>query len=328
MEVLSSEKNIENEAESYVKKIIKEIGGLDNASDSIDVDEREIPEKIFNILSSREFTYLTKIKSQAYKKDILGHIEKSYSNKTPLNLYLSLGGGYHARIKEADDLNFDAGLGELLALLQMKKFITKTKPFYRFGIRFTIFIDNRCPEAANGVPVADTERYAGQFKNYIKKLNLTEEINIILESDIVSREEYENKLKLMEAEFPIKETSGIDYINACRFSNIKPGKDFLARTQRFKAAVRVSRASVSEHVRKNNGIWLVQRARESAYAFRSFPGGDSKTQCGEVALMHQGGRIVKPILVTSQNFKDYKLYSIKLPEEEYILSKVMIAQKI
>jgi hypothetical protein len=311
----------------YVKKILEDIKGLNRASDFFDIGEKEIPEKIFNILSSREFTYLTKIKSEVYKKDMLERIEKSYSKKMPLNFYLSLSGGYHARIKETESLTFDVGLSELLALLQVKKFIAKAKPFYKFGIQFTIFLDNRCPEAANGVPVADTERFAVQLKNYIKKLELDDEIGVMVESEVVSKEEYENKLKLMEPKFPIKEASDSDYKNARRFSNIKPGKDFIAKTQRFKSASKVSRAFICEYARRNNGIWLVQRAGEFAYAFRSFPGGDSRIQCGAVALLYGENKIIKPVLITSQNFKNYKLRDIKLPEEEYFLPKVIVAQK-
>jgi hypothetical protein len=54
------------------------------------------------------------------------------------------------------------------------------------------------------------------------------------------------------------------------------------------------------------GVRMAQRASTMTLGFRAFPGGDSRTQCGEVGLtLNRAGRL-HPILLTSRNIDAYR----------------------
>jgi hypothetical protein len=53
------------------------------------------------------------------------------------------------------------------------------------------------------------------------------------------------------------------------------------------------------------GVRLTQRATPSTLGFRSFPGGDARIQCGEVALGRSPDGGVGSILLTSRNVDLY-----------------------
>ena len=54
-----------------------------------------------------------------------------------------------------------------------------------------------------------------------------------------------------------------------------------------------------------DGVHMTQRASATTLCFRPFPGGDSRIQAGEVALLADGSRKIRPILLTSRNLREY-----------------------
>jgi hypothetical protein len=54
-----------------------------------------------------------------------------------------------------------------------------------------------------------------------------------------------------------------------------------------------------------DSVHMTQRASATTICFRPFPGGDSRIQAGEVVLLADGAKKVRPILLTSRNIQEY-----------------------
>jgi hypothetical protein len=61
------------------------------------------------------------------------------------------------------------------------------------------------------------------------------------------------------------------------------------------------------------GVRMTQRASATTLGFRPFPGGDSRTQCGHVAMGRNTHGKLRPILLTSRNVGAYELRSLTFP---------------
>ena len=278
---------------------------------------------IFGLLSSRKFTYLSRVKSKPYEAAIRARVCDCFENKKKLCLYLVLGGGYHARTSKSvkSKICFDVGLGELLALYQVKKFLKLAKSAYPFGISFFIIIDNRCAEFANGIPVELTRGYAKRFSELINALGLGEKVEVVLQSDIIKKSEFASMIPSLRPGGNIELTEQ-SCNNAVRFSyagKISPE----ISTAKYKTVNQASRAVISEYAK--GGIHLMQRATASTLAFRSFPGGDSKIQCGEVALLFSNGIVKKPLLLTTQNIGLYNVEKVKLGKKIGPIKSYLVA---
>ena len=274
-------------------------------------------------MSSREFTYFTRVKSESYRNIICNKIVGLLNDKKKLTFYLNLGGGYHAKV--SGELSFEPGLSELLALFQVKKFLDKISGTYPFGVNFEIIIDNRCAELANGISIVDTICYCDEFTQIIERLGLSDNIKLILESDLISKEDFTKKIIALEKKF-IPEISGRDIQNACRFCNDNCTSDMNVLAEKYKIINFISREISSEY--SKDGIHLTQRATERTFPFRSFPGGDSKIQCGKIALLVENGVIKKPILVTTNNIEDYNITKIDLTNRFVIKDLLLASYKI
>jgi hypothetical protein len=281
-------------------------------------DSNKISTEIFKVLSSREFTYFTRIKSEPYKDVVCNKIVNLLNNKKRLTFYLNLGGGYHART--SGELSFEPGLSELLALFQVKKFICEISKIYPLGVNFEIIIDNRCAELANGISIIDTTRYCDEFAQMIKKLGLSDSIKLTLESNLINKEDFNNEIIALEKKF-IPKISARDIQNTHRFCNSTSTSDVNILAEKYKIINKISREISLRY--SQGGIHLTQRATESTFPFRSFPGGDSKIQCGKMALLLENGTIKKPFLITANNIEYYNLTKINL-SEEFVIKNLLL----
>jgi len=57
---------------------------------------------------------------------------------------------------------------------------------------------------------------------------------------------------------------------------------------------------------------MTQRATPQTFPFRPYPGGDSRIQCGELALFVNEEGNCKPALVTTDNFECWRLFEMDL----------------
>ncbi|OGG94172.1 hypothetical protein A2609_00100 [Candidatus Kaiserbacteria bacterium RIFOXYD1_FULL_47_14] len=311
--------DLQNLAVSYMDSLLEELLKPFIFNNSFATTITALPSEIFKILSSREFTYFTRIKAEPYRIIINRKIQDSYSDRKQLVFYYNLGGGYHARISEG--LSFEPGLSELMTIFQIRKILGKLE-IYPFGVRFEIIIDNRCAELANHILIKDTSHYSNELGAIIKKLGLSPLIKIVLESDLVSKEDFNNQVVSCEKDFTYK-ISDKDCKNACRFCKNISTSNQITCAKRYKIINNVSRDISSEYAK--DGVHLTQRSTDKSFPFRSFPGGDSKIQCGKVVLLLEGKTIKKPLLITANNIGKYDLFKINLPDR-FPIPDILIAR--
>lgn len=303
----------------YMDVLLKELSRPLISSDSFLLEPDKISSEIFRILSSREFTYFTKIKAESYRNIICDKIVNLYNNKEQLIFYFNLGGGYHARI--SGDLSFEPGLSEFFAIFQIKKFIDKILKIYPFGVLFKVIIDNRCAELANNVSIEDTISYSNKLNKMIDRFGLSKNIKLIQESDLTSKDNFEKKVLERGC---VKEVSVKECQNAYRFCNDLGFSNSVDCAKKYNIISEISREISSEC--SKNGIHLRQRATENCFPFRSFLGGDSKIQCGKIALLLEEDIIKKPILVTMNNVENLDLIKIDLPDR-FVIKDLLVAIK-
>jgi hypothetical protein len=61
------------------------------------------------------------------------------------------------------------------------------------------------------------------------------------------------------------------------------------------------------------GVRMTQRATGGTLGFRPFPGGDSRTQVGELALSPNPNGALRPVLLTSRNVHRYRCTKMEFP---------------
>lgn len=61
-------------------------------------------------------------------------------------------------------------------------------------------------------------------------------------------------------------------------------------------------------------VQITQRATPTKLGFRPFPGGDSRTQCGEVVLTRTVKGKLRPLLLTSRNAGGFSLKRLEYPD--------------
>jgi len=61
------------------------------------------------------------------------------------------------------------------------------------------------------------------------------------------------------------------------------------------------------------GVHMTQRATNATICFRPFPGGDSRIQCGEVAMTTNSKLRLYPMLLTSANVASYAYRRYRFP---------------
>ena len=132
------------QVENYFKKVMDSFKKIQLPKSS-SASCPSLHEKIYQIITSRQFCYLSRTRSGAYRKNILDHIKIDIERKRPSRFYYDLGPGYHASIcpKECE-VDFDVGLAELFAIYQIVTFCNKIRQYYEPGAHFWLVIDNLC----------------------------------------------------------------------------------------------------------------------------------------------------------------------------------------
>jgi hypothetical protein len=268
---------------------------------------KKTADEIFKILTSREFNYLGRSRSLLYKQDIEKKIDSAIKQGQPIQFYLDLGGGYHASLdpEKGESIQAKIGLGELLALYQIKRFSDETRRSYDKGVYFHLFIDNICAHMINDIRLEATEGYCKDLRSMIWRVNMPDICDVIVESELFGVQEYLEE-ESRTAQNKVSLVSDQDYDNVARFLGYSCSKDeAVRRIQRYKQVLEISE-SLTEPLFED-GIHLTQRATPKTLCFRSFPGGDSRIQCGQVALEHRENGKIVPFLLTSRNKDEYCL---------------------
>lgn len=299
--------------ERYLQKIMSVIRNSYYEPPSTQFNKRFVADQIFSVLTSRQFCYLSKIKSSKYAEQLMPILNKAIKLGEPLSFFYDIGGGYHASVKPGQiDLVFDIGLAELLVLYQIASFCNQIHPIYSVGAKFHLVVDNVCAFVVNGTPIEKTMAYCHAYRFLIASLNMSDRVDLLVESEHFSPTDYDsilfNESFVADSTEKLSKKS-IDNVSrfiGCPSDNIEAQKLII----RYKIATNISEHLLGTLVQ---GIHMTQRATETTLSFRPFPGGDSRIQCGKVGITRNTKDKLQPILLTSNNINYYLCNEICFP---------------
>jgi hypothetical protein len=261
------------------------------------------PKDLLNLLTGRDFCYLSKTKVAPYREQILHHFAEAIRNQEPLRFYYDIGGGYHATAQLGEALSFHVGLGELLILNQIARFARAATTLYAPGVRFSLVVDNMCALLINDIPLNQTLEYCRLLRRLIFLVELDRIVDVMVESEHVSVADFERHMTHMSeqrntATFTDKHHDNVERFLGWRCSELEAKQ----RASKYTQVVTTAEQLLLQRI---HGVHMTQRATGSTICFRPFPGGDSRIQCGEVALTLNPNHKVQPVLLTTRNVKNF-----------------------
>lgn len=297
----------------YLEAVISSLPGATDRTPPDVVEAAQVPERVFDVLTNREFCYLSKTRVAPYRAGVLGAVAEAQRRATPIHFFYDLGGGYHASTQPGhDDLCFDVGLAELLVLSQISTFAARATRFHPPGVKFSLVIDNMCALLINDIPLTRTLAYCDRFRGLIRELRFDDVIDILVESEHISVDDFE-RVQAQGGTHPgPSEVTRKQHDNVERFlGRICDPAEAAERTRKYQAVIDASERLLEPLI---TGIHMTQRATETTLCFRPFAGADSRIQCGEVVLTTNAKQKLYPILMTSSNRADYICRRHRFPE--------------
>lgn len=302
-------------------KVLKERPRPDPAADA----GGDTAEMVFSILTNRKYCYLSRLGTERYRKNVLGLLNLDIRENRPLTFYYDVGGGYHASVDLGRyDLVYNPGLSELFVLYQIASFRHAVSRIYPPGVKFYLVIDNICALLVNDIPLEKTSGYCRELRRLIDHLGMSDTVELLVEHEAFSTGEYGNH-------FPSTTTSTIrqtptakEIENVSRFTGRTCSiSDTATRMSRYREVTEVSEQLFDGVIK---GVHMTQRATDRTLCFRSYPGGDSRIQTGQIAISMNSKNKLLPILLTSGNIHKYRTLRLTgiLPE---ILDYVIFAEK-
>jgi hypothetical protein len=296
---------------AYLNQLMRRFTDFGDQQVSRRVDASTLPEQIFSILTSREFSYLSKTKAEPYKSSIVQYVDRAARSGKPLAFYYDIGGGYHASIRPGNsNLVFDVGLAEVFALAQIASFHRSVLSLYAPGTKFSFVIDNLCALLINDVPTSSTTAYCSQLRCLIRDLGMEELVNVLVESENFDPAEYRataNGSHMQRDAVSDKELENVERFLGRRCDRAEA----LERINRYQHVTGVSERLFNGII---DGVHMTQRASPTTIAFRPFPGGDSRIQTGQVAITRNAKDKLHPVLLTSENIDSFRCENYQFPE--------------
>jgi len=297
----------------YVARITSKLRAVPLAERAATDDPAALAADIFTILTSREFCYLSRTKTAPYRDSVVGLLTEDVRRGEPVRFYYDIGAGYHATIHpEESGLVFSVGFSELCVLAQIASFCNRVAEIYPPGARFVLVIDNVCGLMTNDIPIAETASYCAELRTLIDETGVTDRVSVLVESEEFDGSEYEIDRARLARDVAGLTASPEDLENVRRFlGRWCDDAEALERIARYRQADEMTERRLKGVVR---GVRLTQRATGGTLGFRPFPGGDSRTQVGEVAISPNAKGALRPILLTSRNVGRYRCTRMRYPE--------------
>jgi hypothetical protein len=260
---------------------------------------------VYGVLTHRRFCALSRGRARGYREAVLGTLAEPFRHGEPLEFWFDIGPGYHASLRPgALPLCFEVGLGELLMLTQVAAFIHGVAALHAPGARFRLVVDDLCALRTNDVPVERTAGYCAQLRQLIDETGLAQQVRLFVESEEFGVDEYDALLRDAEERPPMVQASQAEIENVARFLGRRCSHvEAVERIRLYQQTSAVTEQLLGKVVR---GVRMTQRATPATLGFRSFPGGDARIQCGEVALSRNPDGSIAPLLLTSRNIDFYE----------------------
>ena len=274
------------------------------------VEPERVAAQIFDVLTQREYCYLSKSRAAQYRANALAVFGNAIAGQKPVHIFFDLGGGYHASLRPGfRPLDFSVGLAEWFVLGQITRFMREVGSVYTPGARFSIVIDNLCAHAVNDVPVAETERYCASLRQLIRTMRLDGRIDLLVESERIDHSDYAAAMRRAPAGVSI-ELSPKQLDNVQRFLGRPCNREEAEqRSQRYAAASFATESLIAPFI---TGLRMTQRASNTTLCFRPFPGADCRIQAGQVVLRIGGNAKPRPMLLTSANLDEFELQQVAM----------------
>ena len=141
---------------------------------------------------------------------------------------------------------------------------------------------------------------------------MSDRVELIVESEVFELDEYDRLLAEVEGEPAAAEPSPEAVDNVARFLG-RPctASEASERMERYRRASFVTETLLDRLVQ---GVHMTQRATGATLGFRPFPGGDQRTQAGELVLSRNSRDRLHPVLLTTRNVDDYDCVRLELPD--------------
>ncbi|HEX6791856.1 MAG TPA: hypothetical protein VF247_11150 [Candidatus Krumholzibacteria bacterium] len=267
---------------------------------------------IFSILTSREFCYLGRTKTEPYRESTVAAIEADIRRGEPVRFYYDIGAGYHASVEPGAGLVFTVGFSELCVLAQIAAFCNRVAQIHAPGARFVLVIDNLCGWLTNDIPLERTNAYCADLRALIGETGTGDRVDVLVEAEEFAQSAYEIDRARLAHDVAALDPGADDVENVSRFlGRACDAAEAAERMARYRQAGELTERMLADVVR---GVRMTQRATGGTLGFRPFPGGDSRTQVGEVALAPTGKGTVRPFLLTSRNVSRYRCARLVYPE--------------
>ena len=305
--------NLVQEVDAYLARTLADMAELQAPRDAgCPVDNPALADELFSVLTSRAFCYLGRGRTERYRDAVVTSLRRRMATGGPFRFFYDIGPGYHATTRPGVlPLCYDVGLSELLMLGQINGLCGRLADLYSPGARFFLVIDNLCALRTNDIPVHLTEGYVRRFRRLIEELRMSPRVELLVESEVFDIGEYDRLLADVESEPPLAEPSPEAVDNVGRFLG-RPctSSESAERMERYRRASLVTGQLLDRLVK---GVHMTQRATGATLGFRPFPGGDQRTQAGELVMSRNSNGRLRPMLLTSRNVEDYDCMRLELP---------------
>lgn len=302
------------EVRAYVRDVLQGMALLpDQVSARRIADDTVRSNEIFSVLTSRAFCYLGRNKTERFRENVVHLLRRRMATGGAFRFFYDVGPGYHATTRPGIlPLSYDVGLSELLIVSQVSALCRRVAELYEPGARFLFVIDNLRGLRTNDIPLHLTEGYVRQFRWLIENVGMSNKVELIVESEEFDLKEYDRLLADVEVQTPDAEPSPEAIDNVARFLGYPcSAAEAVTRMERYRRTGTVTDTLIDRLVRE---VHMTQRATGATLGFRPFPGGDQRTQVGELALRHGSSGRLRPVLLTSRNVDDYDCTRLDLSD--------------
>jgi len=151
-----------------------------------------------------------------------------------------------------------------------------------------------------------------EVRRLIREMRLENQVEILVESEQFDIDEYDRLLAAAQTHRAHVSVTERDHDNVERFlgRHCSP-EEALERIQLYERTTAVTEQLLARVV---SGVRMTQRANRTTLGFRAYPGGDSRVQCGEVALSWNAKNDPSPVLLTSRNIGLYECVPVASPD--------------
>ncbi|HEU4365274.1 MAG TPA: hypothetical protein VFT13_07385 [Candidatus Krumholzibacteria bacterium] len=296
----------------YIAELVSKLRAVPGADHAVTNDPEALAGEVFTILTAREFCYLSRTRTAPYRDGTVAILAASIRRGEPLRFYYDIGPGYHASIRpEASGLVFGVGFSELCVLAQTASFCNRVAGLYPSGATFQLVIDNVCGLVTNDIPLERTTAYCAELRQLIAQTGVGDRVSVLVESETFDATGYKIDRARLASDIAAFTPSPDDLENVRRFLGRScDDAEAAERIAKYRQAGEMTESRLAGVVR---GVRMTQRATGGTLGFRPFPGGDSRTQVGEVAISPNAKGVLRPVLLTSRNVGRYRCTQLRYP---------------